>query len=337
MSQAHIEHRRRATPEVVELLERVRFGDRGLRYRRRNVGATLDSFTDASYLMLHVDERLRGAYVLVPGPATLNGTRIAAYYRALLAIDPAYQGRGYGRRIVEAAFDALGERHDGPALAWGLIERHNLASRRLLESVGAEPAGSVDTCLVYRQWPRRHADLRPLEGGELHAYTEALAAAAAGGFAVRAPTRLPAFGLFVDDTLAAAARIGRTVLDLGPGNAVARLLHRHAYSRFGALGRRYNRRAFTYLTIHDPLVLPSHAGHWEPYLSAVLAATGTHMASFTLDRSSETGALLDDAGLFGRFANATRQELLLYTRAWNLDDESLCLLRDGPFEGGPVM
>lgn len=338
VSAVRIEHRRSPTPELVRLLEDVRFGDRGLRYRRRNVGATLDVFADASYVSLYVDERLRGAYVLVPGAADVGGTRVAAYYRALLAIDPDVQGQGYGRRLVEAAFDALGTRHAGPALAWGLIERRNLASRKLLESVGAESAGSVDTFLVYRQWPRRSPGLRQLEGGDLDAYTAARGAAASGGgFAVRAPARLPAYGLFMDGTLVAAARIGRTVLDLGPGNAVARLLHRHAYSRFDALRRRYNRRAFTYLTIHDPLVLPPYSDCWERYLSAVLAATGTHMASFTLDASSDTCGLLEDAGLFGRFAKATRQELLLYAKAWNLDGDSLRLLHERPFEGGPIM
>lgn len=334
----NIEHRRRPTPELVKLLEDVRFGDRGLRYRRRNLAATLDSFTDASYHSLHVDGQLRGGYVLVPGAATLAGAGVAAYYRALLAIDADFRGRGYGSRLVEAAFDAVADRHSGPALAWGLIERHNRASRRVLEAAGAAPVGTVDTFLVYRQWPRPDPDVRRLDGQALDTYVEALAAAGSGkGFAVRAPARLPAYGLFVDGVPVAAARIGRTVLDLGPGNAAARLLHRYAYSRFAALGRRYNRRAFTYLTIHDPLVPAQRADLWERYLSAVLAETGTHMASFTLDPSSDTYTQLDETGLFGRFAESTRQELLVYARTWNLDDDACRPLHDGPFEGGPVM
>ncbi len=333
-----IEHRRSATPEFVRLLEDVQFGDRGLRYRRRGVAATLECFAEASYHSLYVGERLRGGYVLVPGTARLGGAQVATYYRALLAIEAGFRGRGYGRLLVESAFDAIAEDHREPTLAWGLIERHNRASQKLLEAAGAVPAGTVDTFLVYRQWPRRDVAVRRLDGQALNAYVEALEATGSGkGFEVRASARLPAYGLFVNGVPVAAARFGRTVLDLGPGNAAARVLHRYAYSRFAALGRRYNRRAFTYLTVHDPLVSARHAGLWGRLLGAVLAETGTHMASFTLDPASDTHALLDDAGLFGRFAKATRQELIVYARNWNLGGDAERVLRDGPLEGGPIM
>ncbi len=338
MSATRIEHHERPTPELIRLLEQVPFGDSGLRYRRRNVAQALGSLNEASYFSLYDDDRLRAAYALLPGRATLGGVRVASYYRALLAVDPDVQRRGYGRQIVGAAFDAIAERHREPTLAWGLIERHNHASRGLLESMGAVPAGSVHTFLVYRQWPRSAAGLRELDGQALKAYAEALDATNSGrGLVVRAPTGLPAYGLFVGNTLAAAARIGSTVLDLGPGDAVARLLHRYAYSRFGAIGRRYNRRAFTYTTIHDPLIVPQYADRWKPFLSAVLARTGTHMASFTLDPASDANTLLDAAGLFGRFAKRSRKELLLYTRAWHVDGDLLGRLGKGPFEGGPAM
>lgn len=338
MSKPRIEHHERPTPELIQLLERVSFGDSGLRYRRRNVAQALGSLAEASYFSLYEDTRLRAAYVLVPGHATLDGVRVASYYRALLAVDPNVQRQGYGRRIVGAAFSAIARQHQEPTLAWGLIERGNHASRRLLESMGAVRAGSVHTLLTYRQWPRRAAGFRQLDERELGAYADGLQTLNGGrGLVVRAATNLPAYGLFVDDTLVAAARIGSTVLDLGPGDTVARLLHRYAYSRFGALGRRYNRRAFTYVTIHDPLVVPQYADRWDQFLNAVLARSGAHMASFTLDSAGSAYALLDGAGLFGRFAQRSRKELLLYARTWHVDSDLLDRLHKRPFEGGPAM
>ena len=60
------------------------------------------------------------------------------------------------------------------------------------------------------------------------------------------------------------------------------------------------------------------------------------MALFTLDPTSEIAAALEDAGVLGRFANATRSELRLMVNTWNLDDSWLDAVQRAPVSGGPV-
>lgn len=324
------------SPDLVGFLEAIEFGGQGLRYRRKRLAPALARLDEAVFLSLRDDTTIRASCALSRSPASLDDSPVRAVYRGLLAVDPACRRRGLGRRMVENALaeaEALGGSQ--PTLSFGLIEAENTASLRLLQSLGAIDVGRLDSRLVYRQWPRRSRRLLAIDQEHGAAFEERLAAQRPPrGLGIRAPMRNPAFGLVDGGRLLAAARVGVTTLDLGPGGPLARFLHRQAYGRYPALGSRYNRRDFRYLTIHDPLV--GDAGAWPEFLEALLAEYETHMALFTLDPRSDTAEALEAESIFGRFAKATRQELLLVARGWNLGADWAERIRAAPVTGGPV-
>ncbi|MEO1247368.1 MAG: GNAT family N-acetyltransferase [Pseudomonadota bacterium] len=327
--------------ELIGLIESVPFGDEGLSYRRADVGRLLRN-ADRPVCFCARDEdsgAIRGSYVLTLSKALLDGRPVRSCYRGLLAVDETVRGTGVGRRLVDRAFDWLAEesrRDDSALLSWGLIEERNLASRRLLEARGAEELRFLQTQLVYRQWPRDSAAVIELDESQKHAY-DAQRLSAAKGLALTAGSALPVFGLMSGDELVAAARVGVQELDLGEGGRTARFLHRHAYSRFAVLGKRYNRRAFRYLSIHDPLVRAERGSAWREFLSALLARHELHMAMFTLDTESQAAETLDEAGVTGRFAKATRSRLALSANAFNGPDDWRDRIRNTPVLGGPVL
>ncbi len=326
--------------ELVEFLESVHFGGEGLRYRRTRLARSLGALPSSTWLLLRDAKQLiRGSYLLETTPSTLGEHRVESVYRGLLAIDPALRRQGHGKRLVESAFEQIESGSAGqPTLSWGLIERENIASRRLLESFGASEVGAVESRLIYRQWPKQSGGLAKLEGRALHEYEMALGnATAPSGLSLTAPVALPAFGLLRYERVTAAARVSRSSIDLGAGGPIARFLHRHAYSRFRAIGKRYDRRAFTWLGIHDPLVLPDHEGDWQEFIAGLLAAHDVHMALFTLDPASRASAILQDAGVFGPFARATRQELRVVASGWNLPEAWQETIRARAITGGPVL
>ena len=335
VSDLSVHSRREATPELIEFIESVAFGGTGLRYQRIDLERALDPLGSATYLSLEREGAVRGSYVLAEAGAELDDMPVRAVYRGLLAVDPGLRRSGHGRRLVETALGALGGEPE-PIITWGLIERENEASRRLLQSLGATEVGSVMTRLVYRQWPKASPDLVRLDG-KLEQEYAGLRSSPGGGLTLAAPARLPAYGLVRDGELIAAARVSRSAIDLGAGGPLARFLHRYGYSRFRAIGKRYNRRAFGWLGIHDPLVVQGQANAWREFLPALLAEHDMHMALFTLDPASDAAAMLEEAGLFGRFADATRQELKFVASGINLAPGWDEKIRATPIRGGPVL
>jgi GNAT superfamily N-acetyltransferase len=321
----------------VSFLEDVEFGGQGLRYRRKHLLRALERLDDSVFLSLREDGVIRAGYALMDSPAKLDGQPLAAVYRGLLAVDPTRRRRGLGRHLVETALAGIEARSaDQPFLSFGLIETENSASRRLLESLGATEVGNLQSRLVYRQWPRRSSRFVQLDTSLAGAYERRLSAQRGDrGLTLRASARYPAYGLVDGGELLAAARVGVTTLDLGAGGPLARFLQRNAYGRFRVLGKRYNRRAFRYLTIHDPLV-SDETDAWQAFLEGMLAHHDSHMALFTLDPRSDVAARLGAAGLFGRFAKTTQQDLVLVASGWNLVDGWAERIRSAPVTGGPV-
>ena len=325
-------------PAFVDLLESVEFGGAGLRYRRKGVADALDRLPPSEYLSIRDRDALIAAYALTPTEVNLAGELVPAVYRGLLAVAPSHRRRGLGRRLVQAALahaEALAAGQ--PLLSFGVIESRNEASLRLLEEYGGQAVGRLESQLVYRQWPRPSASLARIDANEDSAVSETIATRrAAAGLALRSAAELPLYALRDDMGVRAAARVGITTIDLGPGGPLARFLHRYGYGRFRTLGRRYNRREFRYLTIHDPLVIDDPRAFGE-FTEALLAHLGTHMALFTLDPRSTAATQLTDGGLFGRFSRATRQELTIMASGWNLGEGWVDRAKKtGPAIGGPV-
>ncbi len=325
--------RREATPGLIDFIESVPFGSTN--YRRIDLARTLGALDNATYLSLEDDDSVVGSYVLAGTGAHLDDEPIASVYRGLLAVDPALRRSGHGKRLVESAFEGFASANE-PLITWGLIERENEASLGLLESLGSTAIASVSTRLVYRQWPKPSARFVRLRDDAERRYS-ALVSAPSAGLVLEAPSELPAYGLVEDGELLAAARISRAAVDLGPGGPLARFMHRYGYSRYRALGKRFNRRALRWLGIHDPLIVPGHAAQWHEFLSALFAEHDVHMALFTFDVLHEQAAMLDEAGLFGRFADATRQELSFVASGYGLPAGWAEKIRATPIRGGPVL
>ncbi len=323
----------------IRLLESTRFGSDGLAYRRADVGRMLDDASGLRCFAAYDGSSLCGAYVLVLSKATLAGRDTLVVYRGLLAVDVAYRGRGTGRGLAEYAMawtEDESRRRSTPILSFGLIEENNRNSRRLLERLGAIESRTLETSLVYRQWPRPDHRVVTLDEDRQQEY-DTRRVAGARGLALTAASRLPAYGIDGAAGLLAAARVSLQEIDLGPGSRFAQFMQRHAYGRFEALGRRYNRRAFRYLAIHDPLVDAEHPAVWRTLVPALLARYGVHMALFTLDPDTEAARLLDDAGVMGVFSRATRNRLVLAARGIRCESDWQSAIETGGVEGGPVL
>ncbi|MEM9209662.1 MAG: hypothetical protein AAGA61_10460, partial [Pseudomonadota bacterium] len=144
--------------EFVQQIEQATFGTSGLRYRRLNVASQIDRLPNPTFIEMRKGEKLVGTYVLAGSNLTFEGTEIQGVYRALQTVTEEESGSGLGRWMTNHTLEWVGQRATeigNAAMTWGCVEERNEPSLHILQSLGLEPLGSLESMMVYRQWPKK--------------------------------------------------------------------------------------------------------------------------------------------------------------------------------------
>lgn len=318
------------------LLEKTVFGSDGLRYRRLDIADQLARLPDATFLELRRKETLIGTYALASATLEFGATRFSGIYRGLLALDESAQGRGLGQYFLETTYRWLDEQvRDRPTLSWGCIESNNRRSLALLRSLGAGSLGTLQSMIAYRQWPRARVAIEELtapttiESAMLQSYDDC-------GLRFVGKTKAPLYAVTDGDEIIAGARANLTHVDMMSSGSGWDFIYDKLLRRVPAARRRYDPKNFRYLRLSDVVIKAGHERVWGDLLSTLLARHEAHMAMFLLDTRSRTYALLLSAGLFGRFAQSTRQQVDILANPWNIAADQLAAIAERPLAIGPL-
>lgn len=321
-------------------LEATTFGTSGLKYRRLDVRGQLERLPPGAFLELEVKDALVGTYALAGSHLLGVPTETAGLYRGLLSVRPEARGTGLGRLLVARTFDWIGSLSSSlgrPVYSWGCIERANKRSLRLLESMGARQAGSLETLTAYVHWPRKRTAIEALDDSAHAAIQAALSTATADcGLRTAAPGSGPYFAATSGERIDAGARVSLTRVDMATTGSAWDLAHRYLLRFVPPARRRFDPHNFTYLRLSDVVIREGCERLFKDFLSTLLARHDTYMAMFVLDPHSRTRALLEQAGLFGRFTASTRQEILVLANTWNVPADVLRKASRKPIGIGPL-
>lgn len=333
-----------ATPQpgdaFVDQLEQTWFGSGGLRYRRLDIAGQLSRLVDPLYLELYREQSLVGTYALSSRIVHAGSVDIVGFYRGLLTISEDAAGQGLGRLLASRTLDWLGSQavsHGAPVISWGCIERNNVRSLGLLASLGAEEVATLESMTVYRQWPRRKVRVDRIDDPTQATLREAIVETAADCGVLAKPVSPGAYFAVTDDKqILAGARAVVTRVDMERIGGLWDFMHEYLFRHVPAARRRFDPRNFTYLRLSDLIVREEAAALWPDFITTLMAEHGVHMAMLVLDPRSAAARWLAQAGVFGRFAAATRQELAVLVTGWQLDTELLDRLRRQPIAIGPT-
>jgi GNAT superfamily N-acetyltransferase len=321
-------------------IEETLFGTEGLRYRRLGVREQLNRLPRGVFVELHVAGSLTGTYMIAGSGLDGGPAGTAGLYRGLLSVRPEARGAGLGRQLVRHTFNWLESRardSGRPAVSWGCIERANLRSMRVLESLGARPLGSLESLTTYQQWPREKTAVDELDESSAADIQAALASTFAD-----CGLRLPAgdagdyFALTSGSTLVAGARATLTRVDMASSGSAWDWIYRYLVRHVPAARRRFDPQNFTYLRLSDIVIREGHEQRWKELLGAIKARHGVHMAMFMLDPRARARQLLERAGVFGRLTASTRQEVVVLANAWNTSPDVLRDAAAKPLGIGPL-
>lgn len=337
--------RRTVGRDFARRLGETYFGTEGVRYRRLGIAEALERLPDPVFFELWHDDQLVGTYALSETPLRLPGGAGTGLYRGLLTVKPEAQGQGLGKRMVDEALShirARGEALSHPLVTWGCIEGRNERSLGLLRSRGALELGRLETMLVYRQWPRPRVDVTTIDVTTVDdagraVVDEALTESRADcGLSASASGAVPFYAVTDDTGIVAGARATVTRVDMERIGGLWDLLNDRLFRYVPPARRRFDRRNFTYVRLSDIVVREGQTSVWPDFLTTLMARHGAHMAMLVVDPRSRASRLLHEAGVFGRFAAATRQELVVLGTAINLAEPDLALLAGKPLGLGPL-
>ncbi len=330
----------RLSPDFVARIEATLFGGSGLRYRRLGAADQLARVPNPVFLELRHEKTLVATYLLSEQRLALAGGEATGIYRGLLTVAEPARGAALGKKLAGTALDWIGKEAEAQGrrvLSYGCIERSNDRSRTLLASLGAAGLGTLETSNVYRQAPRALLEIDRL-GKQDHAAVTAALQASQADCGIR--SEMGGSGVFYavtrGESILAGARAHVTRVDMERIGGLWDAFSHHVLRRIPAARRRFDPRNFTYLRLSDVVAAPGSERVWSPFLTTLMAEHGVHMALFMLDPESEVYGRIRDAGLFGRFARSTRQQVVVLARAWHLDEEELAALGRKPLAIGPT-
>ena len=333
--------RLQASPAFIRQLEDTEFGTAGLRYRRLALPEQIARLPNAVFLELEREHKLVGTYAVAARELHTPDGPAKGLYRGLLTLSRDARREGLGRYLVERTFDWLERRSavgPAPVISWGCIERNNLRSLSLLQTMGASTLGTLQSMLTYRQWPRSRVTVDELGETDTRAVIKSALETSYRDCGLRAADTTTERYLAVTDEsgVVAGARATLTRLNMVSSGSRWDFFYAGLMRHVPAARRRFDPRNFTYVRLSDVVVRPGRERLWRDLLPTIMARHDAHMAMFMLDPRSKVYTRLAEAGLFGRFAAATRQEILVLAQAWNAPGDFLARSARQPLAIGPL-
>ncbi len=324
--------------DFVDLIEAATFGTSGLRYKRLDVASQIERLPSPTFVEMRQNDKLIGTYVLASSDLTVDSLTIHGIYRALLTVAEEQAGLGLGRWMMSQTLDWIGQRaaeSGTPVMTWGCVEERNEPSLHLLQSLGLDTLGALESMMAYRQWPRREPRVVSVDSALIEAVSEARNATIADcGLTQKVDTDWLA--LVVDGKVRAAARASLVQVNMETIGGFWDSAYRHLLRYVPPARLRFDPENFTYVRISDPVVMPEGVGLWGDFISGLMALNRTHMAMFVLDPRSRARRLLNQGRVFGRLGKATRQSIQVIANSWNVNADVLAAIRSRPLGLGPL-
>lgn len=124
--------------EWVRLVEQALWGTHGVRYRIQGAKEDVSRMPEPSFLLLKSEGKAVAAFAHAKKTVEIAGRSLNATYQGMLAADRNAQGKGYGRKMVEAALHHALDRATGPELIYAYVEAGNERSLKIFRSLGYE-------------------------------------------------------------------------------------------------------------------------------------------------------------------------------------------------------
>jgi len=161
-----IEEIRNLYPDITSLLEKVVWGTEGARYKLVDIGPTLAHLPHPTYITLKLGGHLIGLRLYLEKGAKFGNQTLHSFYHSYFAIDPAYKGKGFGKKLACSTVNILRQKIARRGLIYCHVETENLRSLKIAESLGYRNVGRFAAMSFSRFFPKSSPRLRKMTTSE---------------------------------------------------------------------------------------------------------------------------------------------------------------------------
>jgi len=159
------------------LLSRTVWGDADIRYRVLGIASVLSAIADPHFITLEDGNSVIGGMVCGRKRTTVRGRACNALHVAMIAIDPAHTGRGYGPLLAKRGKPFLIDLLGGAGVIYLYVEATHHASIELHRRLGYRDLCRLDAHIFTRLSPGASESLRTIAATERDEVVRALEAA----------------------------------------------------------------------------------------------------------------------------------------------------------------
>lgn len=277
------------SPGLERLLTRTIWGDAGIKYRVLGIGSLLSGIVDPHFITLEDGQSVIGGMVCGRRSTIIDGRPCMALHIAMLAIDAAHSGRGYGPLLAKRAKPFLSDLLGGCGVIYLYVEGTHHASIELHRRLGYRDLCMLDAHIFTRISPRETSALRTIDDAERTAITHALDTAYQGHVLVDfdqslAPERYHVLGSPGEIRCGAQISEMRWGLESLPGPAGYFTLN--LLPHIPGLAGQFRPADFRFLRVSNILPPREHPEDLDQLLEACLAAHGVNAAILFMDARS---------------------------------------------------
>lgn len=285
--------------ELIALLERTVWGTHGLRYRVHRLVTTLDRIPDPHFLTLTVRGQTIAGAVRSKKTLEIGGVCCQAVHLAMLAVDAARIGQGYGKLLTEQSRHYFLQEMTGPGLLYGYIESGNTRSLELNRRLGYRTLGVLGTMAFSRIRPKILTDVEALDARDKERIVRVLSEQYAGFSMVDFADSIRPREYFVlrsAGRIVAGIQVERIYVSFEklPGLCGATLLSAPAW--VPGLSRVFNPDYCSFLRLANIYVRPGHETGLLKLIESVLAQYQVHLGIALMDERSPVRKRISHAG-----------------------------------------
>jgi ribosomal protein S18 acetylase RimI-like enzyme len=337
---ARIVHRRDAPSELIALLERTSWGERDVKYLVRQVADVLLRIPDPHIFVLEgLDGTLIGGLVCGLKTIRICDRAAKAAHIAMIAIEPAQMGRGFGPLLAKRARECLLQLVGDGGVVYAYVEATHVQSVELHRRLGYRVAGTARARIITRVNPRDRADVRLIRPDEAPAISAELARLYDQHLLADFGQSVLAGEYYVAQAgreIVAGAQVSKMHWSLEALDGLGGFVTLQVLPRLPIIGRGFDPRDVRFLRIGNIILRHGHEQALSRLLETLLARHDVNAGVIFLDDRSPVHRSIAENVRFGAFSGLVRGAATVLVEVQSLTEAEQAWVLSRPIHVSPI-
>lgn len=306
--------------QVIALLKETIWGTGETTYSHGGNQMQLKEMHDPYVITLCDGEIVKASIVFCKREVYMKGEKYNSFYIRYFSAHSSIKGKGIIKSFCENVFDYVYQNAPERTLFYALVEKDNLASKRIIDILGFRLFRTISTIGFSRVSPKTQANVfgccdceRDVYENLLHSYYKNFSF-----FQLKSLFLKSDYHVYrVNGEILAGVQVHKSMWVVKNLKGAKGVLLRNLVPKIPYLRRIFNPEEFKFLGLESIYVKPGHEDELLAVIEYLLHKHKLNSALFFSDKESELTKVLQergDLGLISRFTGNTEAQLMIKTK-----------------------